>query len=153
MLRKKLRLVSRWVLLGALLVTSSMTAMGGINSWTSIGPDGGFIMALAIDPVTPATLYAGTYRGGVFKSTDGGESWSAVNTGLPDLNVFSLAIDPQTPTTLYVGIERAGVFKSTNGGGSWSAVNTGLDPTIQVSALAIDPQTPATLYAGTNNGS
>ena len=140
MLPKKLRLVSRGVLLGALLVTSSMTAMGGINSWTSIGPDGGFIMALAIDPVTPATLYAGTYRGGVFKSMNGGESWSAVNTGLPNLNVFSLVIDPQTPPTLYVGIE-AGVFKSTNGGGSWSAVNTGPDPTIHVSGLlAIDPR-------------
>src|SRR5437899_2516260 len=103
MLPKKLRLVSRGVLLGALLVTSSMTAMGGINSWTSIGPDGGFIMALAIDPVTPATLYAGTYRGGVFKSTNGGESWIAANTGLPDCQVSALAIDPQTPATLYAG--------------------------------------------------
>ena len=55
MLRKKLRLVSLGVLLGALLVTSSMTAEGGINSWTSNGPGGGSIRALAIDPVTPAT--------------------------------------------------------------------------------------------------
>src|SRR5438309_6849213 len=102
MLRKKLRFVSLGVLLGALLV--SMNAEGGVNSWTSIGPDGGWIFALAIDPVTPATLYAGTYRGGVFKSTNGGESWSAVNTGLPNGDGwFSLVIDPQTPATLYVG--------------------------------------------------
>ena len=40
------------------------------------------VYALAIDPLTPTTLYAGTYGGGVFKSTDGGASWSAVNTGL-----------------------------------------------------------------------
>src|SRR6266513_354651 len=96
--RKKLRLVSLGVLLGALLATSSMTAQGGINSWTSIGPDGGWIFALAIDPVTPTTLYASTYRSGVFKSTNGGESWSAVNTGLP--NVFKanfLVIDPPAP--------------------------------------------------------
>ena len=67
MLRKKLRLVSLGVLLGALLVTSSITAEGGINSWTSIGPEGGSIPALAIDPVTPSTLYARA-GGGVVKS-------------------------------------------------------------------------------------
>ena len=127
MQRKKLRFVSLGVLLGALLVTSRMTAEGGINSWTSNGPEGGWIVALAIDPVTPATLYAGTYLGGVFKSTDGGGSWSAVNIGLPnDSYLSALAVDPQTPTTLYAGTAH-GVFKSTNGGGSWSAVNTGLN--------------------------
>ena len=39
------------------------------------------VLALAIDPATPATLYAGT-GGGVFKSTNGGGEWGAVNTGL-----------------------------------------------------------------------
>src|SRR5437870_7111893 len=120
MQRKKLRFVSLGVLLGALLVTSSMTAEGGINSWTSNGPEGGWIVALAIDPVTPATLYAGTYLGGVFKSTDGGGSWSAVNIGLPnDSYLSALAVDPQTPTTLYAGTAY-GVVNNTNsnGGGS-----------------------------------
>src|SRR5206468_3734344 len=163
---KKLRLVSLGVLLSALLVTSSMTAEGGINSWTSNGPEGRSIMALAIDPMTPSTLYAGTYGGGVYKSTSGGAGWSAVNTGLPYYYgryyfrpyVTALAIDPQTPTTLYAGTGGSGVFKSTDGGASWSAVNTGLPysgPSYTphysyVPALAIDPQTPATLYAGTS---
>ena len=40
------------------------------------------IAALAIDPSTPTTLYAGTSGGGVFKSTDGGGSWRAVNDGM-----------------------------------------------------------------------
>jgi photosystem II stability/assembly factor-like uncharacterized protein len=53
-----------------------------------------FVEALALDPGTPSTLYAGTggvfgtEGGGVFKSTDGGESWSGVNTGLTDLDVY-----------------------------------------------------------------
>jgi photosystem II stability/assembly factor-like uncharacterized protein len=105
-------------------------AEAGVNVWTTNGPGGGTIRALAIDPHTPTTLYAGVRGapGGVFKSTDGGASWSAVNTGLPDpsatdLAVFSLAIDPQTPTTLYAGTW-FGVFKSTDGGGTW--VDTGL---------------------------
>src|SRR2546427_1768520 len=111
MQRKKLRFVSLGVLLGALLVTSSMTAEGGINSWTSTnGPGGGSIGTLAIDPVTPSTLYAGAYSGGVFKSTDGGGIWAAVNIGLTNLNVFSLAIDPQTPATLYAGTDGGGDF-------------------------------------------
>ena len=53
--------------------------------WVSHGPEGGRIYALAIDPQTPATLYAGTSVG-VFKSSDGGGSWSAANTGFPGLS-------------------------------------------------------------------
>lgn len=64
--------------------------------------------SLVIDPSTPTTLYVGgngVYGGvpGVFKSTNGGGSWSAANTGLSPLFVNALAIDPATPTTLYVG--------------------------------------------------
>ena len=146
MLRRKLRLVSLGGLLSALLVTSSMTAEGGINSWTSIGPEAGSIAALAIDPVTPGTLYASA-RGRVFKSVNAGGSWGADNSGLTASGVWALAIDPQTPATLYAGTG-GGVFKSTNGGGSWNAINTGLTNP-DVIALAIDPQTPARLYAGT----
>src|SRR5438874_1144866 len=105
------------------------TAEGGINSWTSTnGPGGGPIGALAIDPVTPTTLYAGTDSNGVFKSTNGGASWSAVNTGLTAKTVSILAVDPQTPATLYAATQSGWsgvVFKSTNGGGSWSAVFNG----------------------------
>ena len=84
------------------------------------------ITTLAIDPATPTTLYAGTNSDGMFKSTNGGGNWSAVNTGLTATGVHTLAIDPTTPTTLYAGTYGGGVFKSTNGGGNWSAVNTGL---------------------------
>jgi hypothetical protein len=136
-------------LLTLLLTSQASTASTGTNVWTSNGPEGGTILALAIDPATPATLYAGT-GGGVFKSTNGGGNWSAVNTGLTAAGVSALAIDPATPATLYAGTG-GGVFKSTNGGGNWSAVNAGLTSTF-VRALAIDPATPATLYAGTNGG-
>src|SRR5207249_443675 len=60
------------------------------------------------------------------RSTDGGESWSAVSAGLPNLPVTALAIDPQTPTILYAGTQGGGVYKSTDGGESWGAFNTGL---------------------------
>jgi hypothetical protein len=90
------------------------------------------------------------YGGGVFKSTDGGESWTAINTGLTSTSVNALAITPSTPVILYAGTSSGGrgsVFKSADGGASWTAVNTGLTDTVM--ALAIDPSEPTTLYAGT----
>jgi hypothetical protein len=104
-----------------------------------------YIMALAIDPQHPNTVYAGT-DGGVFKTTDGGGNWTAVNTGFPSYsyNIRALAIDPQNPNTVYAGTW-FGVFKTTNGGGNWTA---GLTNTY-INALAIDPQNPNTVYAGT----
>src|SRR5262245_12299942 len=80
---KKLRSTTRWIFVWLLLVASSLSpAQGGINTWTTNGPEGGLVKTLAIDPTTPSTLYAATYAGGVFKSTNSGGSWSAVNTGL-----------------------------------------------------------------------
>jgi len=138
-------------LLTLLTISQTSVALAGFGVWTRNGPEGGRIRVLAIDPATPTTLYAGTYGGGVFKSANGGASWSAVNSGLTSLAVLALAIDPATPTTLYAGTSGGGVFKSVNGGASWSAVNSGL-ANLDILALAIDPATPTTLYAGTSGG-
>ena len=145
----------RKVLLTGLLIlwitSQAGTVSAGTDAWTSNGPEGGRIYALALDPATPTTLYAGTYGGGVFKSTNGGAAWNAVTAGLMNTDVRALAINPATPTTLYAGTYGDGVFKSTNGGAAWIPVNTGLTNT-WVWALAIDPVTPTTLYAGTDAG-
>jgi len=94
-----------------LLSTSQVESVSaGINVWTSNGPEGGRIYTLAIDPVTPTTLYAGTWGGGVFKSANGGGNWTAVKTGLTNTYVQALVIDPATPATLYAGMEGGGVF-------------------------------------------
>ena len=65
--------------------------------------------ALAIDPGTPAILYAGT-GSGVFKSTNGGGEWSAFSTGLTNISVYALAIDSETPTILNAGTLGRGAF-------------------------------------------
>ncbi|OLE39796.1 MAG: hypothetical protein AUG00_00715 [Candidatus Rokubacteria bacterium 13_1_20CM_2_70_7] len=110
----------------------------------------GSITALAIDPQTPSTLYAGTHDRGVFKSTDGGATWSA--TSLTNMWVTALAIDPVTPSTIHAGVlwswdsrwYGGGVFKSTDGGATWNSTTN-----IEVADLVIDPQTPTTIYART----
>jgi photosystem II stability/assembly factor-like uncharacterized protein len=134
----------------ASLVLLASTALAGVNTWTTNGPTGESVQALAIDVSNPATLYAGTASGGVFKTTNRGSTWTAVNTGLTSLSVNALATDPSAPQTLYAGTSGGGIFKSTNGGGSWTAVNVGITDTKDpVNALAIDPSAPSTLYAAT----
>jgi photosystem II stability/assembly factor-like uncharacterized protein len=122
------------------------------DTWTSIGPEGGTIPALAIDPATPTTLYAGTAGGGVFKSTNGGANWNTANTGLGNFCVTALVIDPLTPTTIYATTQ-GGVFKSTNGGGNWSMIGFSLwYGYVTLDSLVIDPITPTTLYSETMAG-
>src|SRR2546430_5114528 len=127
------------LLLSALLLFGSLHgAEAGVNVWTTNGPEGGSISALAVDPQTPTSLYAGTTSAGVFKSIDGGTHWRAVNAGLGATSVRALAIDPQTPTALYAAFWGGGVFKSTDGGANWSNISSGLiDPYgVRVSAIA-----------------
>jgi streptogramin lyase len=107
-----------------------------------------YVYALVIDLQKPETVYAGTTGHGVFKSIDGGTTWTTINTGLTDLRVYALAINPQTPNTLYAGTP-GGVFRSIDGGTTWVALNAGL-PVSAVYALAINPLTPEILYSGTN---
>jgi len=126
-------------------------AVAQVNTWTSNGPEGGAIGSLAMDPITPTTLYAGTQDGGISRSTDGGGHWTAINTGLPPyLSIHELVVDPASPTTVYAATW-AGVFKTENAGVSWSTANVGLT-NLFVPALVVNPTTPATLYAGTVGG-
>lgn len=135
----------------ATLVLDGRPADAGTNVWTTNGPDrAGQILSLAVNPIRPAIVYTGSAGGGVFKSIDGGTSWTAVNEGLdpgPDLLVVGLTIDPQHPATLYFGAAYGGVFKSTNAGRYWQSEGPYIGDYIQ--ALAIDPAAPETLYAGT----
>jgi len=126
----------------------------GVNQWTSLGPEGGVVRAIAVDPSTPSTIYVGTDRGGVFKSTNAGASWNSASFGLGAELVGSLAVDPALPSTIYAGasaegtIAGGGVFKSTDGGASWHAVNDGLGAQAQFgTSVTIDPSRTSTLYA------
>lgn len=121
----------------------------------NLGPQGGSFRDLVVDPTTPGTLYALSNQGGVFKSTDDGKYWYAINKGLTDSSFRSslttLVIDPTTPTTLYVGAHDGELFKSVDGGENWNAVYTYTKPTlVGFYQLVIDQLTPTTLYATTD---
>jgi len=142
------------VLLGAVLVLAAAApAEAGINRWTSLhGPGGGYVHALARDPLAPSTLYAGTSElglpKGVFKSTDGGASWRRVSHGISSGGrfVLDLAVSPVEPGTLYVGSHFDGVYKSQDGGETWSRAGQQLAGAV-VLDVEIDPVTPGLVYA------
>jgi photosystem II stability/assembly factor-like uncharacterized protein len=137
------------VALTLLLSVSPASGRAELGEWTSLGPEGGNVEALAIDPVTSTTVYAGT-GGGVLKTTDGGATWAPASEGLTTFDVRDLAIDPLVPTTVYVATTSGGVFKSVDAGATWTPKNSGASSFI--SWLAIDPVTPSTVYARGTNG-
>lgn len=107
------------------------------------------VTAVAIHPTETSTIYAGS-GAGVFKSTNGGRSWSEMNNGLTNRNVTAMVMNPSSPSTLYVavsGFSGSGVYKSTDGGSTWILRNNGITHT-ELPSLAIDPASPDTLYVG-----
>ncbi len=155
------------VMVAALAAVRPSPGGAAFNVWTASGPLWeGLILSLAIDSSSPGTLYAGTSGGGVFKSTDGGASWTPA--GLARLVVHALVLDPGTPGVVYAGASafnetgsgKGGVFVSPDGGATWAARNVGLlafpgtgpGNVADVFALGFDPVLPSVIYAGVNGG-
>jgi photosystem II stability/assembly factor-like uncharacterized protein len=147
---------------GMLIGTVFKSTNGGGN-WApaNTGLPDVFVRALAIDPQATSTIYAGTsgafigpvFRG-MFKSIDGGMSWTPLASTPAPASVVSVAIDPQNPAIVYAGTANLPpdtLFKSTNGGTTWAPMSTGL-PNGIVNAIAVDPLTSSTVYAGTQFG-
>jgi photosystem II stability/assembly factor-like uncharacterized protein len=128
------------------ILTTALAALAQQGTWYSSGPVGGPLWEVAVDPQTPTTVYAAG-SAGVWKSYDGGASWSASNAGRSRLGVRAFALDPAHPQVLYAGGWSSGVTKSVNGGATWVPANTGL-PTDNVAALAVDPSHPSTVFVG-----
>jgi len=104
------------------------------------------VQVVEFDPVHPETLYAGTagpFGGNIYKSTNGGGSWSALGS---IEGVASIAVDQEFTETVYSGTVGGGFLeKSTDGGNTWNL--TGLQG-FGVVSLSIDPQDHLLIYAG-----
>jgi photosystem II stability/assembly factor-like uncharacterized protein len=138
------------------------TTDGGMT-WTVLPssglPGAAHLGNLAIDPRAPGTLYASegfsptppAITGlGIYKTIDGGATWTAITSGPGATYVYALAIDPTNSAVIYAG-NRTGIFKSTSAGAGWSVADDGFTA-FSVGAAAIDPASSATLYAGTDGG-
>lgn len=107
---------------------------------------------LAVDPSNEMIVYAATAffpttpNRGVFKSVDGGASFSSINNNLPvNANANLVAVDPANSSIIYAGLNGGTMYKSTNAGSSWTAISNGL-PNISPRAFIIDPRNTSTLY-------
>lgn len=110
------------------------------------GPNAADIRALAIN--ARGDIFAASYGGGIFRSTDNGASWTAVNNGLTNMDVQALAIN-SISGHIFAGTGGGGIFGSIDNGASWTAKNSGL-LNLNIRALAINSL--EYIFAGTNGG-
>src|SRR5438270_8487094 len=108
---KNQRNIARQLFIVALvLIGSSSLAHGQTtsNKWTSNGPDGGVIAWFAVAPGNPNLIYAraqtyvGADRTSMFKSVDGGVTWSIADAEMPSRYVDAMAFDPTNAKTIYI---------------------------------------------------
>lgn len=121
-----------------------------------IGPTrGGRVTAVAGIPSAPGTFYMGATGGGVWKTTDFGQSWKNVSDGTFQTgSIGAIAVSLSHPDTVYVGtgsdgirsnvITGRGVYKTTDGGKTWTFI--GLRDVGQIGAVLIHPGNPDLVY-------
>ena len=109
---------------------------------------------IAVDPGNTRTIYAAAWSvenhfvGDLFKSTDGGQTWSTI-PGMHGKSIRALALAPSDPRTLVVGA-LDGVFRSRDAGRTWELISPKEHPEIRnIESVAVDPKDPQIIYAGT----
>ena len=138
---------------GGLTWNVSDTGLGGVTFISSLNSRGAG--SVQFDASNPSVAYASTVNAGMFKSTDGGTNWSAINNGLP-LNPIgkggNFRIAPSNPSVLYVAMGGV-LFKTVDGGANWSNVWTNAPVSIEFArAPAIDPTNSNIVYVATAGG-
>lgn len=129
----------------------------GGQAWTNLsqGMSHSRVIAMAVDPAYPATVYAGTKGDAVYKSHDGGQRWASMRSGLDDATITSVVnhflFDPADAEHIFLATTM-GVFETKNGGEQWTKKMEGMKEVLMVVTLAMDPTRPSILYAGTSGG-
>ncbi len=108
-------------------------------------------VSVAIDPVNPDIVYAGT-RHLAWKTSNGGKNWHNIKDGmLDDSDVFSIIVDPKTPSRVYASA-CSGIYKSDNGADLFHRVQGLPHSAIRTRVLKQDPVRSSIVYAGTTGG-
>ncbi len=122
-------------------------------------PNGmGRINCIAFHPTDADIIYIGAPSGGVWKTTDGGGSWTLLDNGLTRLGISSIVIHPTNTDIIYIGTGDRdagdapgyGVWRSTNAGDTWSPHNSGMGNRT-VNEILMDPTNSDILIAATNS--
>lgn len=146
------------------ILLSSLTSVTFAQTWRELGPapisnagDTGRVSAIACHPTLADRYYVGGADGGVWRTNDGGATWSVISNQLPTTSVGAIAISAALPDTLFIGTGEAnfanhsrygqGIFMSTDGGGYWINVAPQLAGRC-ISKIVVDPIDPSRAYAG-----
>jgi hypothetical protein len=139
----------------------------GGRGWQRVGLEGREVLEVMPAPSDPRTVYAGTVPAGLFRSRDGGMTWSPVDSftrafdadtwGLPAIagwpsgaRAHSIVVNSNDPERCVVGIEVGGVVSGTDDGASWSTTLPGGVPDIHY--VVADPGQPERLFCSTGFG-
>ena len=150
----------------------------GINTkdagnWTSLGmaeweaayannPGNGRVNSMTVDPSDADIVYIGAPSGGLWRSTDGGDSWSPLTDNLPTLGVNGIAVHPDDSGVIYIATGDGhgnsnygmGVLKTTDGGITWSTTGMvwSIEENIRSHGISMHPNDPETLFVWSTDG-
>ncbi|MEW6509215.1 MAG: hypothetical protein AB1432_15895 [Bacteroidota bacterium] len=152
----KFFMITHFILLTFIMISckdNSVEPPSAIEQWKFIGLENETVTAIAVDPIYPNIIYAGTrydYSAGIngklFKSTDSGTTWDTLLVGG---GYRSILIDPSNHNIIYAAW--GGIMKSYDGGKTWKPIINGIYISYErrVQSLAMNPKNPNVLYAGT----
>jgi photosystem II stability/assembly factor-like uncharacterized protein len=144
------------VLLSVLWISAALAAE---QSWQPVGPDGGTVRSLALDPKNPDRIFLGTSAGNLYLSSDNGASWSrfARPDKYGEMVLDHIVIDPSDPRNIFVAAWNAqlpnsdgDLFRSKDGGKSWEIVSDLHGKSLR--ALSIAAANPKILVVGALDG-
>jgi len=148
-------------------------AARGLEAWRLMGPEAmtildwvmgpvsGRVSALAVHPTDEDIIYLGAASGGLWKTVNGGASWTSIFNDVGTQSIGAITIDPASPETIWVGTGEQGqncwsyfgmgLFRSTDGGASFEAVNgsgqTALDLSY-ITSIILHPDDPQVILVG-----
>ncbi len=133
------------------------------NEPWSRGSVGGRVSYILPHPTDPDIIYIATASGGVWKTTDGGTTWTPLTDGLPNLASGALAFDPTDPNVIYYGTGELhycgwscftgdGLYKSTDAGATWTKIATRSEVGDNIDQIWIRPDDPNVIFVASNRG-
>ncbi|MFN6962484.1 MAG: FG-GAP-like repeat-containing protein [Pyrinomonadaceae bacterium] len=157
-------------------------ALPPVANWRAIGPApipvnsstsySGRVSAIAVDPTNRDIVYVGTAQGGLYRSTDGGATWTPMLDNALSLAIGSVAVAPSDPTTVFVGTGEAafsadsffgvGIYRITNATSATPTISGPLNAGTTagtdvftgraVSEIVVHPTNPNIIFASTTSG-
>jgi hypothetical protein len=108
-------------------------------------------LGFAVMPLSPDTMLVGVPTDGIYRSLDGGTTWSISNSGLTDVDITAIVASLEFAGTAYASTTGGGIFVTADAGSTWTAQNTGIT-NLNIESLAISRSNPTVIYAGSDNG-